>query len=266
MSRRSKSNDGSGGGNIIYVGPRKVNRYEHLTALEKLKLGKGCAKGSDLKYIPNEDHVALHVFEGRKKVDTKIVPKKELEEDYTAVEGNVLKKKPALKKKPRKSLYCYLIKAEIGGAEEPVYKIGKSCNPESRMKDLQTIPNTKLELVAYSNLVKEKDMHCLLKKIKIPHPHLREWFRLSSEQLQMCTKIITGIFSEESLGKLVSTIKPYSNRERKKAKRKGKGWPSRRLFLEMIDYRDKARKTPSFKAVLKPKKKKRKDPFDFSEF
>lgn len=255
MPRRSKSNDGGGGGNIIYVGPRKVNRYEHLTPLEKLKLGKGCAKGSDLKYIPNEDHVALEVFEGRKKVATKIVPKKELEEDYTAAEGNVLKKKPALKKKPRKSLYCYLIKAEIG-AEEPVYKIGKSCNPESRMKDLQTIPNTKLELVAYSNLVKEKHMHSLLKKIKIPHPHLREWFKLSSEQLQMCTKIITGIFSEESLGKLVSTIKP----------RKGKGWPSRRLFLEMIDYRDKARKTPSFKTVLKRKKKKRKDPFDFSEF
>ena len=235
---------------------KRKDRYKELTREERIRLGDPSltARGTHLKYIPNEDHVAVEVREGRKKIATKIIPKKELEENYL-----VLEEPKKLKKKPRQSEYCYLIREERVseiGLREFVYKIGKSFDPEGRLKNLQKTPNTKLELVAYSNLVKEKHMHSLLKKIKIPHPHLREWFKLSSDQLEMCTKIITGIFSEESLGELVSTIKP----------RKGKGWPSRRLFLEMIDYRDKTREALSSKAILKRKKKKKKDPFDFSEF
>jgi hypothetical protein len=240
MPRRRKGNDGGGGG-IIYTGPRKKNKYKDLTPLERLKLGVGCAKGSDLKYIPNEDHVALDVYKGQKKVAVKVVHKKEI------------------RKLKKKSEYCYLIKEEIVseiGLKESVYKIGKSFDPKGRLKKLQTTPNTKLELVAYSNLIQEKHMHTLLAKIKVPHPHLREWFRLSAEQLEICTRVIKGNFEEACLIKLMSTIEPKKITEHsvsrffhgKKVSLPKKYW---RLISQMINYRDN---------------NKPNDPFNFSEF
>jgi hypothetical protein len=236
---------------------KRKDRYKDLTREERIKLGDPSltARGTHLKYIPNEDHVAVEVREGRKKIATKIIPKKELEENYSTVE-----EPKKLKKKPRKSEYCYLIKEERVseiGLKESVYKIGKSFDPEGRLKNLQTTPNTKLELVAYSNLVKEKHMHILLAKIKVPHPHLREWFKLSAEQLQICTRVIKGNFEEACLIKLMSTIEPKKITEYlvsrffhgKKISLPKKYWA---LISQMIDYRDKM--------------EEKNDPFNFSEF
>ena len=208
MSRKRRRGNDGGGSNIVRIGPKKRDRFKYLTPLERLKLGVDCARGSELKYYPNSDDVKAAKWVNDWSNDVSMWS---VESTYEDGAGSGLGTDERGSKKPSKTKYCYLMKRETTsqiGIKEVIYKIGQSCDPKHRCKNLNTTPETKVELVLYSDLVKEKHMHAVFKKNRIPHKTLREWFKFTKSELDLCIKIMEGDFDKNMLFKL---IKPNPN-------------------------------------------------------
>ena len=66
-----------------------------------------------------------------------------------------------------------------------LYKIGKSINPEQRLKQIKT-SNPNAKLICYGNAVTEKYMHDRFYRSRIKG----EWFKLNDEQLRNAIRLI----------------------------------------------------------------------------
>ena len=77
--------------------------------------------------------------------------------------------------------YTYLI------YDGEYYKIGKSNDPEKRIKTLLTA-NPKCKLICYGKGVSEKDLHTFFFNKRVWKR--REWFFLNEKDVQKCTELI----------------------------------------------------------------------------
>ena len=66
-----------------------------------------------------------------------------------------------------------------------LYKIGKSINPEKRLKQIKT-SNPNAKLICYGNAVTEKYMHDRFYRSRVKG----EWFKLNDEQLRNAIRLI----------------------------------------------------------------------------
>jgi len=82
--------------------------------------------------------------------------------------------------------YAYLIKAN------KLYKIGKSKNPEQRVKQLKTA-NPEVRLIAYGSGTTEKELHRLFNANKI----IGEWFKLSTNEVEKVIRLLDNTYKME---------------------------------------------------------------------
>ena len=87
--------------------------------------------------------------------------------------------------------FTYLIK----GANRK-YKIGRSKNPEKRLKGLKTA-NPDCRLICYGTGRTEKQMHDIFAKFKFK----REWYILQPFQVEMAIKLIKGTEGQKEIEK-----------------------------------------------------------------
>lgn len=78
-------------------------------------------------------------------------------------------------------IFCYLLESE------GLYKIGKSKNPQNRVKQIRT-GNPNVKLVDFSDKVTEKELHALYKNHRIKG----EWFRLDEKQVNSILKLYSN--------------------------------------------------------------------------
>lgn len=97
-----------------------------------------------------------------------------------------------------KNEYCYLM------TDGTYYKIGKSINPNQRLKQLQTA-NPNIELIDYTDKIKEKDLHKLYINSKVS----LEWYNLNQKQINDILYMFKNgkTYNFETRLKQVKTIK-----------------------------------------------------------
>jgi hypothetical protein len=97
-----------------------------------------------------------------------------------------------------KTEYCYLMTDGV------YYKIGKSINPNQRLKQLKTA-NPNINLIDYTDKIKEKDLHKLYINSKVD----LEWYNLKQNQVNDILYMFENgkTYNFESRLKQVKTIK-----------------------------------------------------------
>lgn len=87
-----------------------------------------------------------------------------------------------------KESFCYLM---FDGAH---YKIGKSVDPEKRLKEIKT-GNPKCELIAYGTGKTEKQLHSIFKKYNIGG----EWFKLKESQVALICRLLKNKYTRQDI-------------------------------------------------------------------
>ena len=97
-----------------------------------------------------------------------------------------------------KTEYCYLMH------DGTYYKIGKSVNPNQRLKQLKTA-NPNINLIDYTDKVKEKDLH----KLYVNSMVNLEWYNLNQKQVNDILDMFKNgkVYNFETRLKQVKTIK-----------------------------------------------------------